>query len=103
MVQDAVPASELAVTETDPTRRLVALCRAVGGTTYLSGPDGARYLDTARFAEAGIALLQQRYDHPVYPQLHGGFVPLLSGLDLLLAQGDAALPTLRSGDGWVPV
>jgi hypothetical protein len=93
-------ASELAVTTADPTRRLIDLCRAVGGTTYLAGPDAGRYLDRAVFRDAGIAVVQQRYEHPEYAQLHGPFVPFLSALDILLMHGDDALRILRAGDHW---
>lgn len=94
-------ASELGVTATDPTERLVELCRAVGGTTYLAGRDGVAYMDRDRMAAAGMALLQQRYEHPEYTQAHGPFVPFLSVLDLLLMHGDEALAIVRSGDAWV--
>jgi hypothetical protein len=94
-------ASSLGVTAADATGRLVALCRAVGATVYLSGPDGVRYLDLGRFAEAGIAVRVQRYDHPVYVQAHGDFVPYLSALDLLLMHGNEALDILRKGDAWL--
>ena len=97
-------ASDLAVeppgTEGDPTARLVALCRAVGADTYLAGKDGAAYMDVAQFRAAGIAVEAQRYAHPVYAQLHGEFVPLLSALDLLLMHGDDALAILRRGNTW---
>ena len=93
-------ASELGVTGEDATGRLVALCRAAGADTYLAGAGGARYMDLARFASAGIGVLAQRYEHPVYPQGHGEFVPFLSALDLLLSAGDRALDILRSGDHW---
>lgn len=49
-------ASTVGVTETDPTRRLVALCQAVGATTYLHGAGAAHYLDPQPFHDAGIAL-----------------------------------------------
>jgi hypothetical protein len=94
-------ASSLGVDDPDPTARLVALCRAVGGDTYLAGGHGARYMDGKRFAEAGIRVLSQAYTHPVYAQQHGDFVPFLSALDLLLSHGDASLAILRSGDAWV--
>jgi hypothetical protein len=84
----------------DATARLVALCRAVGADTYLAGQDGARYMDTRRFAAAGIAVEAQRYDHPVYAQLHGEFTPLLSAVDLLLMHGDEALAILCGGNTW---
>lgn len=94
-------ASELGVVETDPTARLVALCRAAGADTYLAGRDGARYMDLEQFHQAGIAVRFQCYEHPVYDQLHGEFVPFLSILDLLLTHGDDALPILRKGDAWL--
>ena len=93
-------ASSLAVDDDDPTGRLVALCQAVGADTYLAGGHGSRYMDTKRFADAGIRVLYQAYSHPVYAQQHGDFVPFLSGLDLLLMHGDASLPILRRGDAW---
>lgn len=93
-------ASELHVTSGDATGRLVALCRAVGADTYLAGADGARYMDLTQFASAGIEVLAQRYAHPVYPQIHGEFVPFLSALDLLLTVGDQALSILKQGDAW---
>jgi hypothetical protein len=93
-------ASELGVAATDPTGRLVALCRAVGGTVYLAGRDGARYMDLEQFQAAGIEVRVQDYVHPVYEQPHGKFVPFLSGLDLLLTHGDEALTILRRGDRW---
>jgi WbqC-like protein len=95
-------ASDLAVTATDPSQRLVALCRAVGADTYLAGRESARYMDAAPFEAAGIRVLYQEYTHPEYPQLHGEFAPFLSGLDLLLTHGDEALGILRAADSWSP-
>ena len=85
---------------TDPTERLVEVCHAVGATTYLAGRDGVEYMDLKRFQQAGIEVRAQAYEHPVYPQLHGEFVPFLSGLDLLLASGVDALAVVRGGDAW---
>ena len=93
-------ASELGVAAGDPTRRLIELCRAAGGTTYLAGPDATKYLDRNAFCDAGIEVVQQRYEHPEYGQLHGPFVPFLSALDILLMHGDEALPIIRAGDHW---
>jgi len=93
-------ASELGAAATDPTDRLVELCRAVGADTYLAGRDGAAYLDLERFRAAGIAVLAQAYAHPVYAQAHGEFVPFLSALDLLLTHGDDALSILGGGNSW---
>ncbi len=96
----AYRASALSAAADDATGRLVALCRAVGADTYLAGRDGLAYMDLPRFAEAGITVLTQAYEHPVYAQPHGDFVPLLSGLDLLLTHGDDALGILLGGSSW---
>jgi hypothetical protein len=98
----AVLASDLGVDASDPTARLVALCRAVGADTYLAGRDGILYMDLAPFQEAGIQVLCQRYEHPVYRQQHGVFVPELSGLDLLLNEGADALAVTQRGSAWIP-
>ncbi|MGH7345890.1 MAG: WbqC family protein [Candidatus Rokuibacteriota bacterium] len=96
-------ASDIELPETvkgDATARLVALCRAVGADTYLAGRDGARYMDIGQFTAAGIAVETQEYEHPVYTQEHGEFVPSLSALDLLLMHGDEALGILKEGSTW---
>jgi hypothetical protein len=63
------------------------LCREVGATVYLSGPFGREYLRPERFAEAGIELRFQDYDHPVYEQAHPGFEPYMAALDALFCLG----------------
>jgi hypothetical protein len=79
------------------TERLVNICRHFGATRYLTGDAARSYLDTARFAERGITVVWQEYRHPVYPQLHGGFMPYLSALDLILNCGDQAMTYLGAG------
>ena len=96
-------ASDIELPETPPgdaTARLVALCRAAGADTYLAGRDGARYMDIGQFTAAGIAVETQQYEHPIYKQEHGEFVPSLSTLDLLLMHGDEALGVLSGGSTW---
>ena len=96
-------ASEIALPDggrADATARLVGLCRAVGADTYLAGRDGALYMDIAQFADAGIAVEAQSYEHPVYAQQHGEFVPALSAVDILLMYGDEALDIVCGGSTW---
>jgi hypothetical protein len=38
----------------------------------------------------------QRFDHPVYPQLHGKFIPNLSCIDILFNCGPEAEAILKS-------
>lgn len=80
----------------DPTLRLVDLCRELEADAYLSG-SGGDYLDEQPFADAGIALDYQQYDHPQYPQQHGEFEPFLSIVDLLMNCGDGSLEIIATG------
>jgi hypothetical protein len=88
-------ASELGI---DPalksTAALVAMCRAVGADTYLSGPGAKVYLDESLFATAGIKLIWQDFHHPEYPQLWGEFIPNLSVVDALFNVGTGKLKDL---------
>lgn len=77
--------------------RLAALVRAVGGTTYVSGPGGERYQDPARFAAAGLRLLIRRY-RPVPYEQGRPFVPGLSVLDALFRLGRGTTELLRYPD-----
>jgi hypothetical protein len=72
------------------SERLVSLCQHFGARTYVSGAVARDYLDVPLFERAGIAVEWQDFQHPVYPQLHGEFVPYLSAIDLVLNCGDAA-------------
>ena len=90
-------ASQMAGLSEDPTGRLVDICRALGASAYLSGVDGAKYMDLGQFASAGIEVIFQHYEHPAYPQLFGEFASHLSALDLVLNCGPQSLEILRSG------
>lgn len=79
------------------TDRLVAICRELGATRYLSGAAARAYLEPRAFADAGIELLMQDYEHPTYRQLHGDFVPYLSALDLVANEPERGLDIIRSG------
>jgi hypothetical protein len=78
----------------DRNERLVNLCHRFGATRYLSGNAAQDYLDEARFAAAGIEVVWHNYSHPTYAQQHGGFVPYLSALDLVLNVGEKSLSVL---------
>jgi len=84
------------------TGRLVEICRALGGTRYLSGAASREYLDVAVFEQAGIEVQFQDYQHPTYIQAHGSFVPYLSALDLVANVVDSRLSILRAGRRFVP-
>lgn len=81
-----VPSSELGV-EAEGTRRLVELTRAVGGSGYLAGGGASGYQEDDLFAEAGLELRYQSFEHPRYPQLAAEPVEGLSVVDALMSCG----------------
>ncbi|MCS7213967.1 MAG: WbqC family protein [Candidatus Calescibacterium sp.] len=76
--------------EKTKTERLVAICKELGGKIYISGVGAREYLDESAFAREGIEIVWQKFEHPVYPQLHGEFIPNLSAIDLVLNVGEKA-------------
>jgi len=73
---------------TNPTERLVRLCRGAGATEYLTGPSSWAYLRQELFTRAGISVATMTYgDYPGYPQLHGPFEDRVSVLDVLFHTG----------------
>ena len=80
--------------------RLIEICRLFNADTYVSAPGSADYIGREGvkcFEEAGIDLVFQRYDHPIYQQWGAGFLSYMSIIDLLLNVGEQAGAILRSG------
>lgn len=78
------------------TERLLAIARAAGADTYLSGPSARDYFDEPMFEAAGIAPEWMSYDgYLEYPQLHGSFEHAVSVLDLLFSTGPEAAAYLN--------
>ena len=67
--------------------KLTRLVTAAQGTHYLTGSGSAAYLDRMLFSKSHIAVLWQQFTHPVYPQLHGEFIPYLSCIDFAMNCG----------------
>ena len=80
------------------SERLLRLCEAVGATTYVSGISGREYLDVTAFERAGVAVEFQEFRHPIYEQLHPGFVPQMSALEALFLFGPDCTRLLE--DAW---
>ncbi|MFY4759957.1 WbqC family protein [Aliarcobacter butzleri] len=65
----------------------VDILKKVKATHYLSGVGAKDYHDDKPFKEANIEVIWQDFKHPIYPQLHGEFIPYLSSIDLLFNCG----------------
>jgi hypothetical protein len=66
---------------------VLAQCKVLGANVHLSGIGGRNYLNLKRFEAEGIKVVFQDFQYPVYPQLHGEFVPNLSVVDYLFCTG----------------
>jgi len=93
-----VTASELEVYERGSTNVNLTICRVLGADVYLSGKYGKQYLDETQFAEHGIKVRYQDFQHPVYPQLWGDFLSHMSAIDLLFNCGDASLEIIAQAN-----
>lgn len=66
---------------------IVDILKKTGATQYLSGVGAIDYYEPMLYDEAGVKVIFQQFEHPVYPQLFGDFIPYLSSIDLLFNCG----------------
>jgi len=83
--------------EVSPNERLILITKIMKADSYLSGAGGINYLKTDLFPNNSLNLIFQKFEHPVYRQLHGKFVSYLSILDLLLNEGPYSLNIIKGG------
>ena len=76
------------------TGRLVDICLYLGASEYLTGDAAKDYLDESLLSQNDIKLEYHHYQHPVYNQLYGEFIPYLSVIDLLFNHGNESLDIL---------
>ena len=71
------------------SEKIITLLKALNASTYLSGEGSGskRYITEDDFVQENIKLVYQHFQHPVYPQLYGEFIPKLSIIDLLFNCG----------------
>ncbi len=75
--------------------RVLAICEALGATTYLTGLGAMNYIDYDAFDQAGVRIEYMDYQLVTYPQLHGPFTPYVSVIDMLFNLGPAAANYLQ--------
>ena len=96
-------ASDLPVTTTNPTQRLVDLCTTLGATDYISGRGGRDYMEVDKFSSANINIIYQDLDfnNVIYSQGEEPFIPGLSVIDALFNIGPQETRKL-SENAWNP-
>lgn len=70
--------------------RIIEICKKAGCSEYFSGKSGQDYLDISAFEKEGLTVSFQNFEHPVYPQQFGEFIPNLSIVDYLFNVGGKA-------------
>lgn len=82
---------------TNPTQRLVEMCKAFNAERYISGPSAKNYIEQRQFDDADIKLHYADYtEYPRYVQLSQEFEHGVSALDLLMHTGQGARQHLKS-------
>jgi WbqC-like protein family len=78
------------------TSLTVAQCLEVGADTFYAARGSEPYVSKEEaFSKNGISVIFQNYVHPVYEQIHGGFIESLSAIDLLFNCGLNSLNIFR--------
>lgn len=82
----------------DRVDRLINICKVLNAEVYLSTPGSKAYIEENNlFIPNNIDLKYHDYNHPIYRQLYGEFVPYLSVVDLLFCEGPKSLDIITSG------
>ena len=82
--------------------RLASICKKLSSTEYLSPQGSADYIEShepgGELVKQGIMLYYHFYQHPVYQQLYGDFLPYMSIIDILCNLGfENGLELIRKG------
>lgn len=87
---------EYDVDVSDPTERVIRICKLAAASAYLSGPAAKGYINRTLFNRAGIKLRFIDYSgYPEYAQLYPPFEHAVSILDLIFSVGPDAIRYIR--------
>ena len=86
--------SDLQIT-TKKSDLVLNLCEYFGAKNYLSGALGKNYIQEKDFDDLNIAVEYQEFNHPIYRQLWGDFIPNMGAVDYLMNCGPGEIKFLR--------
>jgi len=77
--------------------KILYILGQLSATEYISGtgPGSMRCIDEQDYFDRGIKLNWQNYEHPIYNQLYGEFIPYLSIIDLLFNIGYKSIGVIK--------
>ena len=90
-----IKSSELGGIQGQKTDRILSILEKLEADEYISGPAAKDYINEDKFK--GIKLTWFDYQHPIYPQIRGEFIPYMSVIDLLFNTGEEAIDYIREG------
>lgn len=73
--------------EGDKNERLVQINKLLQSTTYLAQCGTKKYIETEQFRDKNIEIVFLNFNHPIYEQGLGAFIPYLSIIDMLISIG----------------
>ena len=79
------------------TELLSSIVKTLGGDIYISGPDGAKYMDLNLFARENIEVVFHHFSPPIY-NARSGFLPGLSTLDIIMNYGEKTASIIGIGN-----
>jgi len=79
------------------TEKVVDLCKKTNISSLYDANSAQSIIDTAVFEKYDIGISFQNYEHPVYSQLYGRFLPYISIVDLILNEGEKSLGIIKAG------
>lgn len=82
---------------TRSTQHLLDIVKFLEGTVYITGHGARNYMDHSLFEKNGIDVRYMLYNLTEYNQMHGGFTPFVSILDLIANVGKKGVSILCSG------
>jgi len=81
----------------DKNLDLINLCKSVGADFIYDAKGAETFLNKEIFTSHGVEIKFQEYEHPIYEQLWGDFVPYMSALDILFNEGPNSMGIIKSG------
>jgi len=89
-------ASDIPDLSNDKNMRITDICRHFGAQILYDSSAASNFIDHDLFESIGLKVIFQKYNHPVYPQINGKFIPFLSTIDLIFNTGSEASNILLS-------
>ncbi len=80
---------------TNGTEKVADICKQVNISTLYDANAAKDIIDIKILNNNNINVIFQNYQHPIYSQMFGKFIPYLSIIDLIMNEGDKSLGIIR--------